>query len=123
MCLSRVLFVAAAGALCMAGAARADTDCSEPVSEWKSRDVLRQQVEQGGWTVQRIKVDDGCYEVRGTDRLGNKVKAKYGPASLKLYSLSVEFGPTGDSSDYLRPARPGPHRRGPHDGAPTGTHE
>ena len=95
--------LAALGASCTA---LADTDCTDPIAEWKPRDVLRQQVELGGWTVQRIKVDDGCYEVRATDRLGNKVKAKYGPATLRIRSLEVEFGPQGDASDYLRPARP-----------------
>ncbi|UUZ54503.1 PepSY domain-containing protein [Massilia sp. H-1] len=38
---------------------------------------MHREVQARGWTVQRIKVDDGCYQVRGTDRLGNKVKAKF----------------------------------------------
>ncbi len=83
------------------GMARADTDCADPISEWKPRELLRQQVEQRGWTVRRIKVDDGCYEVRGLDRMGNKIKAKYAPASLRIRSLEVEFGPAGDASDYI----------------------
>lgn len=95
--------LAAIGASC---SAHADTDCTDPVAAWKPREVLRHQVELDGWAVQRIKVDDGCYEVRGTDRLGNKVKAKFGPATLRIRSLEVEFGPHGDASDYLRPARP-----------------
>jgi hypothetical protein len=95
--------LAALGASCTA---LADTDCTDPITDWKAREVLRQQVELRGWTVQRIKVDDGCYEVRGTDRLGNKVKAKYGPATLRIRSLEVEFGEHGDASDYLPPARP-----------------
>lgn len=91
-------------ALVMLGAstlAYAETDCDDPISAWKPRALLRQQVEQRGWTVQRIKVDDGCYEVRGIDRMGNKVKAKYAPASLRIRSLEVEFGPAGDASDYV----------------------
>lgn len=105
--------LALAAALVASGAAFADTDCSDPISEWKPREILRQQVELRGWTVQRIKVDDGCYEVRGTDRLGNKVKAKYGPATLRIRSLEVDFGPAGDASDYFRPVPPGPARLGP----------
>ncbi|MFZ3185546.1 MAG: PepSY domain-containing protein [Pseudomonas sp.] len=81
----------------------ADDSCAEPVADWQPRDVLRQQVEQQGWTVQRIKVDDGCYEVRGTDRKGNKLEAKYAPASLKLRSLEIDFRDGGDASDYLPP--------------------
>ncbi len=88
------------------GAAWADTDCNDPVANWQSRDLLRQQIEQRGWTVQRIKVDDGCYEVRGTDRLGNRIKAKYRPASLRIRKLEIEFGDSGDASDYLHQGPP-----------------
>lgn len=86
-------------------AAFADTDCTDPIAQWQPREALRQQVAQRGWTVQRIKVDDGCYEVRAIDRTGNKIKAKYAPASLRIRSLEVEFGPNGDPSDYLGPVR------------------
>ena len=97
--------LAALAILSTSAAAFADTDCDDPIAQWKPRELLRQQVEQRGWTVQRIKVDDGCYEVRGVDRLGNKVKAKYSPASLRIRSLEVEFGPAADASDYLGPVR------------------
>ena len=55
--------------LLLSGFAVADDDCSDPVSDWQPRETLRQQVErQYGWSVQRIKVDDGCYELKGLDR-------------------------------------------------------
>ena len=99
MTLLRMLVALAA--LVASSAAFAETDCTDPIAQWKPREQLRQEVEQRGWTVQRIKVDEGCYEVRGTDRVGNKIKAKYAPASLRIRSLEVEFGPTGDASDYV----------------------
>lgn len=99
--------------LAASGPALADTDCADPIADWKPREALRQQVELRGWTVQRIKVDDGCYEVRGTDRLGNKVKAKYAPATLRIRSIEVEFGPDGDASDYVRPQHRPAERPGP----------
>ncbi len=86
------------------GSALADGDCVDPVAAWQSREVLRQQLEQRGWTVQRIKVDDGCYEVRGVDRLGNKFKAKYAPASLRIRKLEIDFD-HGEASDYLDDGR------------------
>lgn len=92
-------------ALAASGVAFADTDCTDPIAQWKPRELLRQEVEQRGWTVQRIKVDDGCYEVRGVDRLGNKIRAKYAPATLRIRSLEVDFGPTGDASDYYGPVQ------------------
>lgn len=85
----------------VSGAAWADNDCVAPASEWQPREVLRQQIEQQGWTVQRIKVDDGCYEVRGSDHLGNKFKAKYTPDSLRIRKLEIDFGPDGEVSGYL----------------------
>lgn len=105
MTLCRTLVAMAALLVC--GAAFAETNCADPVADWKSREQLRREFEQHGRTAQRIKVDDGCYEVRGVDRRGNKITAKYSPASLRIRSLEVDFGPTGDASDYLRPAEAG----------------
>ena len=89
--------------LLMGGAAWADTDCHVPVQDWQPREVLRQQLEQQGWQVQRIKVDDGCYEVKGIDDRGNKFKAKYAPATLRVRKLEIDFSDDGDgeTSDYL----------------------
>jgi hypothetical protein len=111
MTLIRVL--TALAALAASGAALADIHCADPIADWKPRELLRQQAALRGWTVQRIKVDDGCYEIRGIDRRGNKVKARYGPATLRIRSLEVDFGPDGDASDYLRPVGPKGERRGP----------
>ena len=89
--------------LLMGGAAWADTDCHVPVQDWQPREVLRQQLEQQGWQVQRIKVDDGCYEVKGIDDRGNKFKAKYAPATLRVRKLEIDFSDDGDgeTSDSL----------------------
>ena len=87
-----------------AGNAYADDDCHDPVADWQPREVLRQMLEQQDWQVRRIKVDDGCYEVKGMDRSGNRIEAKYAPASLRIRSLEVEFADDGDTTDY--PALP-----------------
>jgi hypothetical protein len=91
--------------LFVSGAALADNDCTDPVADWQPREVLRQQLEQRGWTIQRIKVDDGCYEVKGLDKKGNKFKAKYAPASLRIHKLEIEFNDGGDAADYLDKAQ------------------
>jgi hypothetical protein len=83
------------------GAALADDDCTDPVADWQPREVLQHELQQHGWTVQRIKVDDGCYEVRGVDRKGNTFKAKYAPASLRIRKLEITFDQGGDAADYL----------------------
>ena len=45
----------------------ADDDCDAPLNRWQSRDAVRQMALAQGWQIQRLKIDDGCYEVRGTD--------------------------------------------------------
>lgn len=86
----------------ISGAALADDDdCTDPVSEWQPREQLRQIMEDQGWKVNRIKVDDGCYEVKGVDRKGNRIKATFSPASLKIRELKIKFDMSGDASDYL----------------------
>ena len=91
----------------LSGYALADDECNEPVSDWQPRETLRQHVEQQwGWSVQSIKVDDGCYKLKGADRKGNAIEARYAPASLRLRTLQINFGDDGDARDYLaNPAR------------------
>ena len=87
--------------LLFSSAVLADDECVDPVADWKPREVLRQQLEQRGWEIQRIKVEDGCYQVRGVDHLGNKFQAVYAPASLRILKLKVNFSSGGDASNYL----------------------
>ena len=87
--------------LIFSSAVLASDDCTDPVADWQPRETLRLQLEQHGWQVQRIKVDDGCYEVRGTDKIGNAFKAKYAPASLRIRKLEIKFDGNGDAADYL----------------------
>jgi hypothetical protein len=67
----------------------ADDDCTDPVAEWQSRQVLKNRLEQQGWQVRLIRIDDGCYEVEALDEGGRRVKAKFTPASLTLIELEV----------------------------------
>ena len=88
-----------------AGSAQADDDCFVPMADWQPRERLRQQIEQRGGTVQRIKVDDGCSEVRGIDARGNRFKGKYSPQSLRIKKLEIEFSDDAEAADYLDPAQ------------------
>lgn len=85
----------------ISGAALADDDCTDPVADWQPKEQLRQMMIGNGWEVKRIKVDDGCYEVKGFDRNGHQVEAKFSPASLKIVELEIKFEGSGDTSDYL----------------------
>ena len=65
----------------------ADDDCNAPVERWQSREAVRQMAAQQGWQIQRLKIDDGCYEVRGTDSQGRGFKAKIDPETLKIVKM------------------------------------
>ncbi len=98
---SLTLASAVLASLIFSGAAMSADDCTDAVADWQPRETLRLQLEQHGWEVQRIKVDDGCYEVRGVDKIGNAFKAKYAPASLHIRKLEITFDQGGDAADYL----------------------
>ena len=62
-------------------------DCSVPMAQWQPRDAVEQMAKMHGWTVSRIKVDDGCYEIRGQDESGHAFEAKVDPGSLAVIRM------------------------------------
>jgi hypothetical protein len=81
VCISLIFFTSAT---------LADEECKDPIAQWQSREVLKAKLEQQGWVVKRIRIDDGCYEVRAINEQGRRVKATYAPASLTLLELEVK---------------------------------
>ena len=65
----------------------ASSDCDAPAARWKSREAVRQMAAQQGWQVERLKIDDGCYEIRGTDAQGQRFKAKLDPETLQVLKI------------------------------------
>ncbi|MDZ7753883.1 MAG: PepSY domain-containing protein [Gammaproteobacteria bacterium] len=86
-------------------AAFADDDCHSPMSQWQPQDAVVQHAAKLGIQVSRLKIDDGCYEIKGHDSDRNKVELKLDPASLALRELEVEFRPGSDPSRYLKGAK------------------
>ncbi|MGO4998784.1 PepSY domain-containing protein [Oceanisphaera sp. W20_SRM_FM3] len=86
--------------------AYADDDCYDAVANWQPQETLRQMLEAKAWQVNRIKVDDGCYEVKGLDKAGNRIEAQFSPASLQVRSFEVDFAEGADISGY--PMLPAP---------------
>ena len=42
------------------------------------------------WEVQRLKIDDGCYEIHGKDAQGRAFKAKIDPQTLKVVRIKYK---------------------------------
>lgn len=72
--------------LLSSGMAMAEVRCAVPMTEWQPRDAVVQLAEKNGWKIRRIKIDDGCYEVVGTDAEGRKFEVKLHPATLAVMS-------------------------------------
>lgn len=88
-----------------AGAAFADDDCSSPMAQWQSRDAVVAYAAELNIDLDRVRIDDGCYEIRGRDSDGNRIEAKLDPATLGLVELEIKFRRNADPSRYLPGAR------------------
>lgn len=71
------------------GAAFADDDCFVPMADWQPREAVAQFAVEQGWTVRRIRIDDGCYEIDGRDAQGRAIEVKLHPGTLQI--VEVEF--------------------------------
>lgn len=69
------------------GAAQADDDCFVPMADWQPRQAVAQLAADNGWTVRRIKIDDGCYEIDGTDAEGRRIEVKVHPGTLRVIEI------------------------------------
>lgn len=84
----------------VAGAAHADDDCEVPMERWQPRDAVAEAVGARGWQVGRIKIDDGCYEITGTDARGAAFKAKLDPGTLDVVEMKRRDGRDGERRDH-----------------------
>lgn len=83
--------------LIAATSASADEDCAVPMANWQPRDAVTALAEQNGWSVSRIRLDDGCYEVTGVDALGRKFELKLDPASLSIVEMEFKDAEDGEN--------------------------
>ena len=92
--MKRTLLLTTALAMLASGAAFASESCSVPKAEWQPEQALRQKLETEGWKIDRIKIDNGCYEVYGTDGKGQRAETYFNPKTLDPASL--EFAEAED---------------------------
>ena len=68
----------------------ADEDCAVPMADWQPRDAVAAFAAGQGWTVSRIRLDDGCYEVDAKDARGQRIEVKLNPATLAIVDYEAE---------------------------------
>nr|WP_298687476.1 PepSY domain-containing protein [uncultured Dongia sp.] len=64
------------------GTAAAEDMCNVPQAEWQPKEVLQQKLEAEGWTIKKVKIDEGCYEVYGTDATGARMESYFDPKTF-----------------------------------------
>lgn len=96
-----------------------EDECRVPMSEWRPTAELEAKIRAEGWQrIDRIKVDDGCYEAKGYDREGWRVEAKYDPKSFELVKLERKRARLRERERLRDPATaapgagPGPNGQG-----------
>lgn len=67
-----------------------DDDCRVPMADWQPREAVQKMAEAQGWTVRRIKTDDGCYEIKGRDAQGREIEVKVDPATLAIVEMEYD---------------------------------
>lgn len=82
-----------------AGTALAEEGCFVPMSDWQPRAAVVKLAAGKGWTVRRIKIDDGCYEIDGRDAAGRNLEATIHPATLEVLKIEQEKPETAEEED------------------------
>ena len=73
-----------------AGVVLAEEGCYVPMSDWQPREAVVKLAGEKGWTVRRIKIDDGCYEIDGKDQAGQRIEVTVHPATLEVLQVEQE---------------------------------
>jgi hypothetical protein len=81
-----------ASALVSPAAQAREDDCKVLMAQWQPREAVEQMAKAQGWTVRRIKVDDGCYQIRGIDADGREISVKVDPGSLAIVRMKHKNG-------------------------------
>ena len=72
--------------------ALAGVDCRVLRGAWQPREAAMQAAAGLGWHVEKIEADDGCWEIKGRDAQGRRIKAKLDPATLQVVKLRHKDG-------------------------------
>jgi len=63
--------------------AHGDVTCNEASAEWRPSVELQAELKKACWTVRKIKIENGCYEVYGFDENARRVEAFFNPRTFE----------------------------------------
>jgi len=82
----RVSLAALAIMICRLGvsAAVAETNCDVPMVDWRPIADLQEFLEAEAWALEKIKIDDSCYEAKAIDPEGLRVEVLFNPKTFEI---------------------------------------
>lgn len=86
----RTPIVAAALTLASLGAYAQHAERCEPIpkAEWRTQADLETKLKNEGWTINRVKIENGCYEVYGKDAKGKKMETFFHPKTFEVVTAA-----------------------------------
>lgn len=95
----KIKLIAAALFAVVSTSAFADEHCTyEPRAKWLTTEAVKAKVEQKGITVQRIETEDGCYEVHGVRKNGDRVKMTLHPITAAVVEEDIKYAQPAPTS-------------------------
>lgn len=61
-----------------------------PKSEWANQDELRTVLNEEGFTIKELKIDNHCYEMYGINKQGKNVEIYFDMKSLAIIAAEIE---------------------------------
>lgn len=58
-----------------------------PDAQWMTKEQLADKAAELGYEVRQIKAEDGCWEVKGYDKDGNRVEVYFDPVSAEVKKI------------------------------------
>jgi hypothetical protein len=56
--------------------------CTAPKDKWRPVDELKAELSAKNWSIKKVKIEDGCYEVYGKDDKGQRVEIFFDPVTF-----------------------------------------
>lgn len=94
--MNKAISIGVLGAILLAAAPAMASDSARcgnaPRAQWLPEATIISKVTDLGYSITRVKVDDGCYEIKGTDKNGAKVELYVDPATGEVVKPAPRAG-------------------------------